>query len=312
VGAQLVPAIRPPARWKPSRTKFNEVANRLKSAREEIEQQYTGMAQTVQNAIVGSLDFSDALPEVDEQGNQVGGTFMERLNEQANRAVEFGNKIRTLIQQGLSPEAITMVVQEGINAGTNIADELINAGGTAIDETNRLVESTRLAGEEVGTMAADTYYGTGLALAKQTEAGFTKRFGEGGPGFGKLNRMMSALARSMERTTTITVVTKHVSEGIPGRRLGGPVAAGSPYIVGEAGPELFVPTMPGRIIPNHRMSDSMTGRSGAVSMGGAGGSVINLTVNAGMGADGPEVGRQIVDAHQAPTSERNGAVYASA
>lgn len=291
--------------------KFNEVAARLKSAREEIQAQYDGMAKSVTNAIMGGLDFGDAVPEMDEQGNRVGGTFIERLNEQANRAVEFANRIRTLIQQGLSPEAITMVVQEGINAGTKVADELINGGATAIDETNRLIESTQNAATEVGVFAADTYYGTGLQLAKDTEAGFVARFGPGGPGFNKLNNMMSHLAKSMERTTVITVVTRHVTEGIPGRRMGGPVAAGSPYIVGEAGPELFVPTMPGRIIPNHDMRASMTGVGGGGVAIGAGGTTINLVVNAGLGTDGPEVGRQIVDAIAA-YSRRNGPVYASA
>lgn len=37
---------------------------------------------------------------------------------------------------------------------------------------------------------------------------------------------------------------------LPGRASGGPVTAGMPYIVGEAGPELFVPRASGSIIPN--------------------------------------------------------------
>ena len=35
--------------------------------------------------------------------------------------------------------------------------------------------------------------------------------------------------------------------GLPGRATGGPVAPGSAYIVGERGPELFVPTSSGRV-----------------------------------------------------------------
>lgn len=38
--------------------------------------------------------------------------------------------------------------------------------------------------------------------------------------------------------------------GIPGRAAGGPVSPGHAYLVGERGPELFAPSMPGRIIPN--------------------------------------------------------------
>lgn len=49
---------------------------------------------------------------------------------------------------------------------------------------------------------------------------------------------------------------------IPGRAAGGPVTGGSPYMVGEEGPELFVPHSSGAIIPNGAMS---------------GGVVVNLT-----------------------------------
>ena len=38
--------------------------------------------------------------------------------------------------------------------------------------------------------------------------------------------------------------------GIFGKQAGGPVAADRPYIVGEAGPELFVPKAAGTILPN--------------------------------------------------------------
>jgi len=35
--------------------------------------------------------------------------------------------------------------------------------------------------------------------------------------------------------------------GLPGRATGGPVSPGKPYLVGERGPELFVPTAAGRV-----------------------------------------------------------------
>lgn len=38
--------------------------------------------------------------------------------------------------------------------------------------------------------------------------------------------------------------------GLPGRATGGPVAPGRGYVVGEQGPELFIPTSAGRIAPN--------------------------------------------------------------
>lgn len=52
------------------------------------------------------------------------------------------------------------------------------------------------------------------------------------------------------------------------RAYGGPVSGGSPYIVGEKGPELFVPSSPGRVVPNNKMG---------------GGDNINITLNVSTG-----------------------------
>ena len=50
---------------------------------------------------------------------------------------------------------------------------------------------------------------------------------------------------------------------LPIRALGGPVSYGKPYLVGENGPELFVPGMSGRIEPNDKLR-SLTSDSAAV------------------------------------------------
>jgi phage-related protein len=64
-----------------------------------------------------------------------------------------------------------------------------------------------------------------------------------------------------------------------GRANGGPVSRGTSYVVGERGPELFVPNTSGKIIPN----------------GGSGGrgNTINLTVNGAIDAEG--TARTIID-----------------
>jgi hypothetical protein len=54
--------------------------------------------------------------------------------------------------------------------------------------------------------------------------------------------------------------------GFKGFASGGPVSAGSPYMVGEQGPELFVPAMAGRIIPNNAV--------------GGGGATVNYNIDA--------------------------------
>jgi hypothetical protein len=64
---------------------------------------------------------------------------------------------------------------------------------------------------------------------------------------------------------------------------GGRVTGGMPYLVGEMGPELFMPGRGGNIVPNDQL-------------GRGGGSNITINVNAGMGTDGARVGEQIVNA----------------
>ena len=48
------------------------------------------------------------------------------------------------------------------------------------------------------------------------------------------------------------------SIGLPGfKAIGGPVQAGKPYIVGERGPEMFVPSRSGSIVPNNNLGSGM-------------------------------------------------------
>ncbi len=44
--------------------------------------------------------------------------------------------------------------------------------------------------------------------------------------------------------------------GLPGRATGGPVAPGRAYLVGERGPEVFMPTSSGRIAPNDALGSA--------------------------------------------------------
>jgi len=89
--------------------------------------------------------------------------------------------------------------------------------------------------------------------------------------------------------------------------MGGPVRASTAYLVGERGPEVFVPNFSGNIIPNMGSVPSMGPRS--VSANG-GGSTYQITVNAGVG-DPREIGRVTVEAIQA-YERSNGRVFASA
>ena len=55
-----------------------------------------------------------------------------------------------------------------------------------------------------------------------------------------------------KRDTPLTEALKKIVFGLEARENGGPVNSGQPYLVGEKGPELFVPKNSGGIVPNNK------------------------------------------------------------
>ena len=73
-------------------------------------------------------------------------------------------------------------------------------------------------------------------------------------------------------------IGKALFSGFGARAMGGPVNSGSPYVVGEKGPELFVPHSSGSIVPNGAMGSSGGGTSG-----------VNVTYNIAAGVSRAEL-----------------------
>ena len=96
----------------------------------------------------------------------------------------------------------------------------------------------------------------------------------------KLGEVVRSLGRDLLRLVFQKTITNPLAEGIsaalriPFKAMGGPVSSGSPYVVGEKGPELFVPHASGTIVPNNKM-----GSSGG---GGSGGVTVNYNIAAGV------------------------------
>jgi hypothetical protein len=90
----------------------------------------------------------------------------------------------------------------------------------------------------------------------------------------KLGEVVRSLGRDLVRLVFSQLVTQPLAAGIGGaiksafgfRAMGGPVASGSAYVVGEKGPELFVPHASGTIVPNNKMGSSGGGGTGSVTV----------------------------------------------
>jgi hypothetical protein len=119
-------------------------------------------------------------------------------------------------------------------------------------------------------------------IASQALGNLFSQIGIGGSGSGSGSNLFQSLGNMIGSLL-----------GLPGRATGGPVAPGRGYVVGERGPELFVPTSAGRI---------------ETGMSGPGRDVrVNITIAAPQGTSAPQAlqrsSRQVASAVRRALSE---------
>ncbi|OYW07523.1 MAG: tape measure domain-containing protein, partial [Rhodospirillales bacterium 12-71-4] len=158
-------------------------------------------------------------------------------------------------------ERLSDLVQRSERIGRPLPDATVQR------EAERAMEDLERAEERVQRGAertSETVRDLGLTFSSAFEDAIVK--GE------KLSKVMQGLlqdiARVIARRTIIEPLGNAVSAGLTGlgagswldgigswigglfRAEGGPVAAGQPYVVGERGPEWFVPNRAGTVLPN--------------------------------------------------------------
>ena len=129
----------------------------------------------------------------------------------------------------------------------------------------------------------------------------------------KLQNVLKAVGRDLLRLVFQQTITQPLAAGISGalqgifRANGGPVSANSPYVVGERGPELFIPNGSGSIVSNSNMNQG----------GGSSGASINVNYNIAAGVTRNELApileqeRRRLKA-EIPDMVRRGGAYRSA
>jgi predicted transcriptional regulator len=238
-------------------------------------------------------------------------TFLQVLQDQASLASTFSDKVKTLISMGLSETAIGQVLQAGADAGTKIADEIIAGGATVVDQVNTLTSATQSVADAVGESAATQFYSAGIAAGQALVDGVKAAIAAAGLSVtatgtivnqAGIDQVNSAIAKAKgKKSKSGTKISKGERQSImdlatslgvevPAFAKGGIVTGPTLALIGEAGPEAVVP---------------LTGRNAGM------GNTINLTINAGMGADGASIGREIVDAIKR-YERTSGPVFASA
>lgn len=114
--------------------------------------------------------------------------------------------------------------------------------GAGADRAGRAIETALLRSIRTGKLGFDDLKRVALGVMNEIAASAIKGgigaiFGNGNSGSGGSGLL--SIAASMLGSAL----------GAPGRATGGPVGPGRAYMVGERGPELFVPTASGQVFP---------------------------------------------------------------
>ena len=154
---------------------------------------------------------------------------------------------------------------EGKTPEERIRDQIaVIQGGLndLLDPTNRIIELSTT----IGDAFSESFKGIidGSMSAREALANLFQRTAD------HFLDMAVEIIAAQVKMQALKIGLNFFGGGIPGLAKGGPVSEGSPYMVGEKGPELFVPNTSGTIIPNNKLGSSS---------GGSGVGSTNVVVN---------------------------------
>jgi hypothetical protein len=146
---------------------------------------------------------------------------------------DLDTSIQALANQGLN--GLTDALTAGVTGAANFADAMKAMAKSVVDSLIKMLIQKYIVDAAFGAITGFIGGGGG---------------GGGGGGLGNIS----------------TLSARGGINNLPFKAIGGSVQSGQPYMVGERGPEMFVPNSQGSIVPNNRM-------------GGGGGVVVNQTIN---------------------------------
>jgi hypothetical protein len=119
-------------------------------------------------------------------GTTSGQATIDAFKAQAEKAVEFAERIKTLVAMGLNETSLQQVLAAGVTAGTKLADSLIAGGKDAIAQTNAIQTALENAAGSASQAAAKKYYDAGIAFAQAIYDGLDAKWKELKPKIDKM------------------------------------------------------------------------------------------------------------------------------
>ena len=214
--------------------------------------------------------------------------FLSVFKDQETAAKTFAGNVQKLLDLGADQAVIDQLLSAGADTGNQIATAILTGADPAgkVAEINGIVASTQKIADDLGTNAADKYFANGVTLAENLVNGMNSVFKKASVKLtfkalnknGKPLKSLNTLTDLFQSEITGMFTTAGGGADVPQLADGGVVRArrgGTLALLGEGGRDEAVVPLP--------------------ASGSLGGTTINVNVSAGMGADGTQIGRQIVD-----------------
>lgn len=235
---------------------------------DELKTALYGVAPAIDNLEPPLLEGTEAIQKY--------GTAASKAAVHARAVASAQRAITQALLEAVNPAVAAASAIGRLNDAQAKVDELAADGATGTREfATAMIELAVAKGEAqaaLDSFDASGASGAASALARIWDVPIEQAF-----------EYLELLGLIDDRVVTTTVITTFVNRGdlatgdgsgrtYPGgKQHGGPVWSGRPYIVGEAGPELFIPQRSGMILPNSRMSEL-----GSMSWGGGNMTTINV------------------------------------
>lgn len=203
----------------------------------------------------GVVNIENANKALYEQARAAGATAgqLAMLGVATGQFTE--EEAKAALKAAILMERIKMLAAGVASGDLGIGDALGSLGAFRDQlDSGQIAEAATSLGELAG--AADTFAGEYAATLSVEDTA----------ALAAINDIQLALNNLVSGNYNINVgVTTGGIPALPHEALGGPVGRGRPYVVGEVGPELFIPNTGGSVVSNSQLRDVLSGVSGGSS-----------------------------------------------
>jgi DNA-binding phage protein len=243
------------------RNSFSTIRDAARDNLARARQEFDNFAKSVADSLRSGFNFRQAFEDAQARN----GSFLGALEEQARKVRDFSVLVNRLVAAGASEAVVQQVLGAGTEAGSAIANEILNTAG-GVQTANRLAAEVSSLADTVGQNAASSFRQAGVDTATALVAGIEsilRNYQIRLRSRGLTQRQLERLRRNFAADVNFQFVNSGTA--VPALAEGGVVARPTLALIGEAGPEAVVPL----------------DRAGEFGMGGGGDTYVTINVQGG-------------------------------